>query len=83
MILTGVEKVALDYATPAQRFLDRMSVAEAEAHLAQGQFPPGSMGPKIHAACSYLRTGGQRVVITDPLHFTAALDGRTGTLITP
>jgi len=64
IILTGVEKVFLDFGKPSQRPVDRMTVAEAEKHLADGQFPPGSMGPKIEAAISYVRGGGEEALIT-------------------
>ena len=81
VILTGVDRVALDYGKPSQRPIDRMSLEEAERHLAEGQFPPGSMGPKIQAAVNYLRAGGQRVLITLPEKLSEALAGRTGTVV--
>ncbi|HEX2123344.1 MAG TPA: carbamate kinase, partial [Thermoanaerobaculia bacterium] len=55
IILTGVAKVAIDFGKPTQQALDRMTVAEAEKHLADGQFPPGSMGPKIEAAVQFVK----------------------------
>jgi len=64
IILTGVAKVALDFGKPSQRWLDRLSAAEAQKHLAAGQFPAGSMGPKIESALAYLEGGGQEVLIT-------------------
>jgi carbamate kinase len=81
IVLTGVAKVAIDFGKPAQRFLDRMTLTEAERHLAQGQFPPGSMGPKIEAAMQFIRAGGSDVLITDVEHLRDALEGRDGTLI--
>ena len=60
IILTGVAKVALDFGKPSQRWLDRLTAAEARKHLAEGQFPAGSMGPKIESALAYLDGGGQR-----------------------
>jgi carbamate kinase len=81
VILTGVEKVALDYGKPTQRHLDEMTVEEAEVHLRGGQFPPGSMGPKIQAAIDYLRGGGKRVIITSPGKLGDALEGKTGTVV--
>lgn len=79
VILTGVEKVALDYRRPTQRFIDEMTVEQAEGYLAEGQFPAGSMGPKIRAALNFLRRGGDVVIITSPECFTEALEGSTGT----
>ncbi len=64
IILTGVPKVALDFGKPTQRWVDRMSAAEAKAHLADGQFPAGSMGPKIESALSFIEAGGHEVLIT-------------------
>ena len=64
VILTSVPKVALDFGKPTQRWVDRMTAAEASTHLAEGQFPPGSMGPKIESALSFIRAGGQEVLIT-------------------
>ena len=81
LILTGVSKVALDFGKPTQRSVDRLTIAEAEQHLADGQFPAGSMGPKIAAALGFLEAGGDEVLITSPDHLAAALDGGTGTRI--
>lgn len=81
IILTGVAKVALDFGKPTQRDVDRMTLEEAEKHLADGQFPPGSMGPKIEAAIQFARKSGQDVLITDVEHLREALDGREGTLL--
>jgi carbamate kinase len=81
IILTGVAKVAIDYGKPTQRDVDRMSVAEAEKHLAAGQFPSGSMGPKIEAAVQFVRASGKQVLITDVEHLREAIEGRDGTLI--
>ena len=64
IILTGVPKVALDFGKPTQRWVDRLSAAEAARHLKEGQFPPGSMGPKIESALGFLEAGGQEVLIT-------------------
>lgn len=82
VIATDVEKVALEYGKPEQRFLDRMTVKEAKEHLAEGQFPPGSMGPKIQASIEFLESGGSNAVITDLEHLVAAVDYRAGTRIT-
>jgi carbamate kinase len=84
VITTGVPQVAVDFGKPGQRFLDRMTREEAEAYLADGQFPAGSMGPKISAALEFLRSGGREVLITSPDSLAAALRGETGTrLVAP
>jgi carbamate kinase len=59
-----------------------MTVTEAETYLAQGQFPPGSMGPKVKAAVEFIRSGGQEVMITSAGHLKAAMIHRSGTRIT-
>lgn len=81
VVLTGVPKVAVDFGKPTQRSIDRMSVEEAQKHLAEGQFPAGSMGPKIEAAIQFVRASGKSVLITDVEHLREALDGREGTVI--
>ena len=79
VMLTGVDRVALDFGKPTQRAIDRMSASEARRHLAEGQFPPGSMGPKIDAALQYLDGGGSEVIITSLDRVCDALQGRAGT----
>lgn len=81
LLLTGVEKVLLDFGTPRERPVDVMTVAEARAHLADGQFPPGSMGPKVEAAVQFVEGGGGRALITSMERAADALAGRTGTRI--
>lgn len=83
IISTNVEKVALGFGTAEVRWLDLMTVDEARMHLADGQFPPGSMGPKIEAAIRFLESGGRRVIITKPDRLEEAFAGRTGTQIVP
>jgi carbamate kinase len=86
LIVTGVERVALDYGTDRELPLDRMTTVEAARHLAEGQFPPGSMGPKIEAAIEFLRDCGPteaRVIICDIEHMADALAGRGGTTVVP
>jgi len=83
VILTGVPKVSLDFGKPSQKSLDRLTVADAERHLREGQFPAGSMGPKIEAAIQYVRGGGREALITDVEHLRDALEGRAGTRIVP
>lgn len=87
IMLTGVERVALDFNKPSQRWLDHMTLAEARQHSADGQFPPGSMGPKIQAAITYLEESPEanhegRVIITSLEQAFNALMGRAGTHIT-
>jgi carbamate kinase len=83
VMLTGVERVALDFGKPTERAVDRLTAAEARKHLADGQFPPGSMGPKITAALLFIERGGPRAVITSLDKLDLALDGRAGTAIVP
>lgn len=83
IILTGVPKVALDFGKPTQRFVERMTVAEAEKHMADGQFPAGSMGPKIDSALQFVRATSKPVLITDVDVLREALQGKDGTLIEP
>jgi carbamate kinase len=83
IILTSVSKVAIDFGKPSQQSLDRMTVSEAEKHLAAGQFPAGSMGPKIEASVQFVHATGKDVIITDVDHLRDALEGREGTVIAP
>ncbi len=83
MILTAVEKVALNFGKPNQQDLDRMTVQEAERYLQEGHFPAGSMGPKIQAAINFLRSGGERVIITSIEKSVDAVQGNAGTVIVP
>jgi carbamate kinase len=82
VILTGVEKVALDYGRESQRSIDMMTRDEAWRLLADGHFPPGNMGPKIRAAAEFASSPARRVIITHPARLCDALDGKTGTVIT-
>jgi carbamate kinase len=82
VISTGVDKVALNFGKPDQKFIDKMTVAEAEQYLQEGQFPAGSMGPKVAAAIDYLKSGGKHVIITQPHLLEDAIHGKTGTHIT-
>ena len=81
IILTGVPKVAIDFGKPTQQYLDRMTVAEAEKHLADGQFPAGSMGPKIESAIQFVKAAKKEVLITDVEVLREALQGKDGTVI--
>ena len=81
LIVTDVPQVALRYGRPDQTWLSRLSVSEARHHFDAGEFPPGSMGPKIEAVLQFLETGGRRAVITDLDHVLDAMSGRAGTQI--
>lgn len=83
MILTGVEKVALDYGKPTQRDIDSMTVAEAREYMAEGQFPAGSMGPKIDAVCGFVEKSGGEAIITSLDRMKDAVERKTGTRVTP
>ena len=83
VISTAVEKVALNYNKPDQKWLDRLTLAEARQHLAEGHFAKGSMGPKIQAIIWFLERGGKQALITNPENIERALAGETGTWIVP
>ncbi len=81
VILTGVDKVAIHFKKPTEKLLDRLSVAEAQKYYDNGEFPNGSMGPKIKAALDFLRSGGREVLISSVEHAADAIAGKTGTRI--
>jgi carbamate kinase len=82
VISTAVEKVALNFGKPDQKWIDRMTVAEAKQYLAEGShFAKGSMAPKIQAIIWYLESGGKEAIITNPENIGKALRGETGTRI--
>ncbi len=81
IILTNVERVYLNYGQPDQEPLPVMSVDQARAYLEEGQFPEGSMGPKIRAAIDFIQNGGKEVLITSANTLKAALINRSGTTI--
>ncbi|MEW8960031.1 MAG: carbamate kinase, partial [Moorella sp. (in: firmicutes)] len=83
VISTGVNKVAINFGKPDQKEIDRMTVAEAEAYLQEGHFPPGNMGPKIIAILRYLKNNGGEGLITSPAGIVAAMEGKSGTWIVP
>lgn len=83
VISTAVEKVALNFNKPDQKFVDQMTVAEAKQYIEEGHFAPGSMLPKVQAIIKFLENGGQKALITDPENIGNALEGKTGTWIVP
>ncbi len=84
LISTAVEKVAINFGKPDQKWIDRMTLAEAKQYLAEGtHFAKGSMAPKIQAILWYLEAGGKQAIITNPENIGRALKGETGTLIVP
>jgi carbamate kinase len=83
MILTGVEKVALNFGKPNQRLIDKMKINEAKKYLKEGHFPAGSMGPKIEASINFLEKGGEKVIITSIEKSLQAVQGKAGTTIFP
>jgi carbamate kinase len=81
-ISTSIERVALDWGKPTQRFIDRLTVDEARAYLAEGtHFAPGSMAPKVEACIGFLERGGGEALISSPENLELALHGRAGTHI--
>jgi carbamate kinase len=80
---TGIEKVALDFNKPTQRWVDRMTLAEARRYSAEDQFDKGSMGPKVSALIDFVAGGGQLGLITNPPNLPRALRGETGTRVVP
>jgi carbamate kinase len=82
IILTNVSRVYLNYDSPDKEPLSVLPVELAQKYLAEGQFPAGSMGPKIEAAVEYIQNGGEKVIITSANHLKASLLNRSGTTIT-
>jgi len=83
IISTAVEQVALNFGKPDQMAIGKMTVAEAEQYIAEGHFAPGSMLPKIQSALSFLKNGGQEVIITAPEFIKEAVTMGRGTHIVP
>jgi carbamate kinase len=81
IITTGTDKVALHFRQPGECWLDRMTVSEARKYHDAGEFPPGSMGPKIMAAIEFTEATGKEVIITSPEKTIEALNGKAGTRI--
>jgi carbamate kinase len=84
LISTAVEKVAINFGQPDQKWIDKMTLNEAKKYLAEGKhFAKGSMAPKIQAIIWYLESGGKQALITNPENIGRALKGETGTWIVP
>ena len=84
VISTAVEKAALNFGKPEQKWLDKMTVEEAKAYLAEGtHFAKGSMAPKIQACVWFIENGGEEAIITNPDNIGRAIAGETGTHIVP
>jgi carbamate kinase len=81
VILTGVDKVAINFGTTQQTDLNKLNITDAKKYLANGQFPKGSMGPKISAAIDFIEKGGKEVLITSIDKVVDAFAGKTGTRI--
>ncbi|MFH1679105.1 MAG: carbamate kinase [Candidatus Eisenbacteria bacterium] len=81
--LTAVRKVAIRFGRPDQLDLDRISLSDAKRYLAEGEFPAGSMGPKIEAAIAFLEAGGKGVLVTSIDRLREGIEGREGTWILP
>jgi len=83
IILTTVDRIALNFATDKQQFLNKITLSEAKKYLDQGHFPAGSMGPKVRAALQFIENGGQEVVITSIENAGRLQDNSIGTRIIP
>ena len=82
LISTAVEKVALNWDTPAQRWVDHLRLGQVKEHLADGgHFAEGSMAPKMRAVVAFLEGGGTEALITNPENIERAMAGETGTRI--
>lgn len=79
LIATDVEKVAINFMQPDEKFIDSLTIAEARKLLDEGQFPKGSMGPKVQACINFIEQGGAQAIITSIDHIQDALLGKTGT----
>ena len=81
IVTTGVDKVSINFGKPNQQDLDTLTAAEASAYMAEGHFPPGSMGPKVTAILRFLENGEGEGIITSPVKLVHAIAGKTGTRI--
>jgi carbamate kinase len=81
IILTNVERVALNYGKPDQQWLNVVTIDEMKKYYKEKHFPAGSMGPKVEAAIAYIEKGGKEAIITSADKLKEALDGTSGTRI--
>ena len=79
LLVTAVDRVMINFGRPAESSLGTITAGEAARYLAEGQFPPGSMGPKIEAALRFLEEGGELAVVTSPTLLAATLSGHGAT----
>ncbi len=79
LILTNVERVAINFRKPDQRDLDTVTIKQMKQYIAEGHFAAGSMGPKVQAALAFVESGGQEAIITHLHSALPALEGKTGT----
>ena len=79
VILTEVDKVAINFNKPNVQWLDNLSIEDAKKFLTEGQFGKGSMEPKIKAILSFIEKGGRQALVTNPDNMLRALRGETGT----
>ncbi len=82
ILVTNVSRLALDYRKPTQRLLEKLTASELDTYYQEGQFPAGSMGPKVEAILRFLKKGGKKALITNPDELLQAVRGEAGTLIT-
>jgi carbamate kinase len=82
LILTDVERVAINYRKPDQKDLSNLTLTEARRYIEEGHFAAGSMGPKVRAAVQFVEEGGKQAIITQLHSALAALEGKTGTSFT-
>ncbi|MCL4236085.1 MAG: carbamate kinase, partial [Deltaproteobacteria bacterium] len=83
IILMPEPKVCVHFGTPKERALDRVTLSEITDYLAEGHFPPGSIGPKVNAAIQFVQRGGREAIITSADRLSAAIEGKDGTTIVP
>jgi carbamate kinase len=81
IIVTSVDQVAVAYHKPEQEWLSNITIECARRYLDAGEFPPGSMGPKIEAAIDFIENGGEECIITSTEKVAEAVEGKAGTHI--
>jgi carbamate kinase len=79
IIVTSVDQVAISFGKPGQKWISSIGVDDARRLLAAGEFPPGSMGPKIEAAIDFIENGGEECIITSTEKVAEAVEGSAGT----